>query len=215
MGRNHALIAGTTAAAIAGAYGIHRPAELALLAAVAAGGGLLPDLDHPQASPGRAFLFVGQTLAAATGSVAGGHRKATHSFLATVAIALAAWGAWHDLHIAAVLVGVIVTMAIWTVLPPGVGSRFVRHILAWGGGAAAGWWWMTHPLPLVVMVAAVAGGYLVHLLCDTLTVGGVRWLWPLPVRTSVPVCGCTGSAREHLLSAAVSVGAVVLVVMGH
>lgn len=215
MGRNHALIAGTTAAALAGAYGIHRPEELAMLAVVAAGGGLLPDLDHPQASPGRAFLFLGQGAAAATGALAGGHRKVTHSIIATAVIVLVAWGAWHDTRVAAVLVGVVATMAIWTVLPSGVGSRFFRHLLAWGGGAAAGYFWMTHPLPLLVFMAALAGGFFIHLLCDTLTVGGVRWLWPLPTRTSIPVCGCTGSGREHLLSVVVSVGAILLVATGH
>ena len=77
------------------------------------------------------------------------------------------------------------------------------------GGAAAwaisryvgvGWW----------VPAALGLGWLVHLIGDMLTTGGVPLLWPYRRRVAWPVLARTGSAREALFGAALLVAVVVL-----
>jgi len=53
MGRTHALTGWCAGSAAAGLLGYHQLEQAVLLAATTAGFALLPDLDHPQATPSR------------------------------------------------------------------------------------------------------------------------------------------------------------------
>ncbi|MBV9748546.1 MAG: metal-dependent hydrolase, partial [Acetobacteraceae bacterium] len=59
------------------------PALDPMALALAAGGGLLPDLDHPRSWVGRRLRVLSRPLAAAFG-----HRGATHSLLAVLGASL-------------------------------------------------------------------------------------------------------------------------------
>lgn len=80
------------------------------------------------------------------------------------------------------------------------GHRGFFHSLL--GALAAGWLVpaLLGRLGLAVSREAVLAGYLSHLALDTLTPGGVPWLWPLPRGVSLPLVR-TGGALEKLVVA--------------
>ncbi|MGB9886296.1 MAG: metal-dependent hydrolase [Moorellales bacterium] len=82
------------------------------------------------------------------------------------------------------------------VLRLGFGHRGFLHSLL---GAACTTWAICRLaalLGLAVPWQPLFAGYLVHLVLDTFTPGGVPWLWPLGVRVSVPLVR-TGSILER------------------
>jgi membrane-bound metal-dependent hydrolase YbcI (DUF457 family) len=169
-----------------------------------AGGALLPDTDHPEASIAHFAPPVSRGLCKAVNHLSGGHRHGTHTLLAVPAFAL---------------VGLIPQIIAWS-----TGATWAPLVLLWllyalavralhlaprqhgGGGALIAavatlivWqlhvnlWW----LPL-----ACGLGALVHILGDMLTVEGVPLFWPAcsmhnaPGWTRVPILGHTDSRRE-------------------
>jgi hypothetical protein len=105
LGQTHALSAAGAFLALSFpvSHYVHHltPLTAAISTLVAAGAGLLPDLDHPSASPARAFGPISQGAARFVAHVSGGHRHATHSFLGlTVAggLAVAAYIKRVDAH---------------------------------------------------------------------------------------------------------------------
>ena len=194
---------------------------------VCAGAALLPDADHPNATIAHAVPVLGRAATGAVGSLSGGHRQGLHSLLAAVGVWFAvhwltgvAWSpAWADGPLA---VGTGAVTAALLAVALRVLGLVPRWPLAWlagvlGGGALA--WFLpeqAHWLP-----ACVTLGFVVHLLGDFITVGGVNWLWPLTLRPprqlrgvpwlravwrpgghlALPVLGRTGSLREHALGA--------------
>ncbi|MGO2933160.1 MAG: metal-dependent hydrolase [Microbacterium sp.] len=203
-------------------------AEVLIGSVVCAGAALLPDADHPSSTVAYAFPG-GRVVTGALGALAGGHRKGMHSLLAVLGIALAVYGlrfltitpeGWdRPLRLgAAVVVAVCVAFGVKTL---GFASSWlIAWIAGLASGAALGY---LLPTVLVWLPLCVAVGYLVHLIGDTLTVGGVPWLWPFmptpPERFSkhpvwgslwlsyggfaLPILGTTGSWREQLAMLAV------------
>ena len=179
-GKGHSLLsaagwfaAGPTLATTAG-WSVGRW-ELAAGGLIAAGCGLLPDIDHPGATAARTFGRPGRALAGAVARAAGGHRGRTHrvSFAlaagAAVVLASASW-AWA----AGVVAGVVTAWA-WRAIGPEVHWCALgcdADALIFGALAgvvtlfllAPGWW-----LP-----AAVTLGTLGHLVGDKLFGGRGR-----------------------------------------
>lgn len=218
----------------AGMFGLDWQTVLAG-AVVTAGGALLPDIDHHDATIAHAFPGGG-IVARLIGGAAGGHRKGTHSLLGSavlgVSVVLLSFieiGGWP---VGVAIVGACVAAfalkslrVVW----------FVRSwFAAWVAGALVGYscvllvgaaggdvWWLD---------CAVIGGAVVHVVGDALTVGGVPPLYPwLPKPpeavantpllnrmwqkngyVGIPVLGRTGSALEWLFG--VLLGAYVLLV---
>jgi len=81
-----------------------------------------------------------------------------------------------------------------------VGHRGVLHSLAAAAGVAAlVWLYLKTNYPAGEALALpFAAGYLSHLALDTLTPGGVPWLWPLPLRLRLPLV-TTGSFLEKVV----------------
>jgi membrane-bound metal-dependent hydrolase YbcI (DUF457 family) len=189
LGQTHALSAAGAFLALSFpvSHYVHHltPLTAAVGTIVAAGAGLLPDLDHPSASPARAFGPLSQTLARLVSRVSGGHRHATHSLLGTaIASALAA---------AAYLNAWTLTVMIWLCMGLGVralwrrpanrpnGRLDYRDVAGLVHAAVAFYiaYRLTHAsLDLSIVPAAVMVGYLVHLIGDSATESGVNWWWP-------------------------------------
>lgn len=189
MGNTHSLSSAGVflAAAFPISHYVHHlgPLPTAIGTVVAAGAGLLPDLDHPQATPARAFGPLSQAAARIVCRVSGGHRHATHSLLG---LAIATAGA-----VAASFSIIAVTITVWLCAGLGVRALWRRPKnrpngrldygdvagLVHAGGLFFVAWRVTHSsIDLWVVPVAVSVGYLVHLLGDAATESGVNWLWP-------------------------------------
>lgn len=114
----------------------------------------IADLDHEKSTAGRA---AGRRVSRAIAKVCGGHRMGMHSlFLVAVAFLATCWftstlgPAWAALTDP------------WLITSP------------WGSLDWTALWNTAHPVAF-----AVSGGWLAHIWCDSLTVMGCAWLWPI------------------------------------
>jgi membrane-bound metal-dependent hydrolase YbcI (DUF457 family) len=193
MGPTHALSAGVAFLAVAAPlshYGHHlSPAMVAVGTVVAAGAGILPDFDHPRATPARAFGPLSAALAWTVGKLAGGHRHGTHSIIGTAVFVALAVGAVHNAW--------ALTAALWLCMGLAVRALWGRRKNRPNGrldyGDVAGIihaavaayvaYRVAHSgIDMAVVPWAVAVGYLAHLVGDSMTEMGVNWLWPHPHR---------------------------------
>ncbi len=208
LGRDHALTGAVGFMALAPV--LHHaipalpttPVQLGIGGVVAAAFALFPDIDEPGSTVSRKLGPLSRAVSEATNKLAGGHRQATHSILFAVAVFfLTRLAGAHPLA-EAVVVGCSFLLVLRMLLP-----KALRHLvgpLMVGLAGLSSWWVFAHAaggwLPL-----AAAGGVVLHMVGDTITVEGVPWLWipfvrPLQrLRLSVPLVGHTGSARESVV----------------
>jgi membrane-bound metal-dependent hydrolase YbcI (DUF457 family) len=214
MGRTHALASGTgwlVLAPPAAPLLLGRPltaAELAAGTLVAAGAGMLNDLDHEDALIATTLGPVTRLAARELGRLAGGHRWGTHTLLFCVAAGFASQALALTAALAAILLGLLpdgpaiqlaVAAAHW--VPPhaqlldvlicyALGLRAIGIArpdsgvrLRWPtvAAAAAALTWATTvfvPGTWLWLGPAIAIGSLLHVLADMLTPGGVPLLLP-------------------------------------
>jgi membrane-bound metal-dependent hydrolase YbcI (DUF457 family) len=201
LGRSHAISGVTgwlTLCAGASLAGHPRqPATIVVGACVAAGGALLPDLDHPQSTVAHTLGPITRLAARATSRLAdaiqdatcghcrdddhNGHRAATHTALAALLLGAVIAGLCAAGGRPAGLAVVFLSSALGA---RGALTRRTRGTFgALGVGAAvtaaadwmlpAGpWWWLGAP---------VAFGCLAHCLGDAITKSGCPILWPLRI----------------------------------
>lgn len=185
MGHTHALSAAGVflAAAFPISHFVHHlgPAPTAIGTAVAAGAGLLPDLDHPSATAARAFGPISAAAARAVSAISGGHRKATHSLLGA--------GICGALAVAAYLTPWALGALMWLCIGLGARALWRRPRRRRRGKNTAGlihaaavaflvWRLIASGTDLSVIPVAVFLGYLTHLAGDAMTESGVPWLYP-------------------------------------
>jgi len=199
-------------------------------AAVCAGAALLPDLDHPSSTVA-AGLPGGRILAGAVGGLTGGHRKGMHSLVAVLAVMLAAialsFVTWKpDGWETQLALGPAIAAAVCIA----VGTKCVRLVKSWavswviGIAVAAAMMWF-FPDEFGWLPACIGVGYLAHLVGDTLTTGGVPWLWPVMMKRpaalrrapivpylwprrgcfALPILGNAGSRREWAFSVVLAI----------
>jgi membrane-bound metal-dependent hydrolase YbcI (DUF457 family) len=200
-------------------------------AIVCAGAALLPDADHHNGTIARSVPGIGTAVTSAIGHAAGGHRHGLHSILGILGAAFGAFlldyiklpTDWHGtLPIGAGLATMALTAFAARALKLTRGNWVMPWIL---GALVAAFIVFFAPSNLIWLPLAIILGYIVHLLGDALTVGGIAWLWPfhpkppllvssVPVLNSIwmdngyfalPVLGKTGSVREWLFGAAIGV----------
>lgn len=180
--------------------------EWLVVGAAASGAALLPDFDTTDSTIASAFGFIGSWAANKIGSLAGGHRKATHSLLAVGLVFLLFLGG-DLLGVSAIFFGILLALG-WRALSGfmwglrrfyilvgvlgGIYFAHVRLLNAWG------------------LALAVALGYAIHLLGDLLTSGGVPLLWPKPRREALPIFGNTGGIGESIFG----IGLFIVTVIG-
>lgn len=206
MGRTHVLMTGVMATVAAQPLANHfldrsmTPGEVVSLGAVTAGYGVLPDLDHPAATLARVLGPVTKTVASVVGTLAGGHRKGTHTvWFATGVVFLFGWlftqdFGWHP-EAVTIFVGLYLVAMILRLGPK---PRTGPAELTYAGVAAVGtasiiyflpdpWW-----LPWAVGLGVVG-----HLVGDALTTEKIRPFFPLwNVKVGLAVLGDTDSVRE-------------------
>lgn len=209
LGRNHALLAalGWLAAAPAVSAAAGQPlsaAEMALGTLVCAGAGVLPDIDHPDASAARTFGPGGRVVAYGVRAAAGGHRQRTHTPWFALLAGAIAYGAVRAGPLeAGLVVAVCVTLAV-RLVGPSLGLR-VPVLVAIPIGAGAGYLAVEAVGLGGWLPGAVAAGCLLHLLGDIVTPEGVPLLWPLPGRVRLPLFH-TGSGAEQVVGVLLLVG---------
>ncbi|WP_156761036.1 metal-dependent hydrolase [Microbacterium karelineae] len=232
MGTSHAVSGAAAWVAITTTtpgFGWERLDPLGVItgALVCAGAALLPDIDHPSSTVA-AGLPGGRVISGAVSGLTGGHRKGMHSLVAVigvvigaVALSFATWTppSWDAELPVGPAIGAAVCIAI--------GTKCLRIARGWFaswlvGVAAAGgiMWWF--PDQFGWLATCVGVGFVVHLIGDTLTTGGVPWLWPLMLKRPVvfrrtllitklwprrgsfalPLLGDAGSWREWILTLA-------------
>ena len=199
---------------------------VALGAIVCAGAALLPDADHPSATIAHSVPVVGKVVTTAIAGAAGGHRHGTHSGISAIAVtALAVLFAvlgWADTSRGSVyIIGAGIVAAILLAFA----TKVLKIVRSWGvawlsGIAIAGLVTWLVPSQWAWLPAAVAVGWVVHMMGDFLTTGGLPLAWPLKPKPpqswadtpilgrlwtrggyfALPILGNAGSWREWLLA---------------
>lgn len=150
---------------------------LAISLPIAAGAGVAPDIDHPDATIARTHGIVSRLLSRTVHKISGGHRHATH-WLSTgaaaglaVALAAARWPQWS-------IAVAMATCGAWTIrlAMPYRWDRTGAPFFALGLAALA---YMLAP-PTWWLGPAVAYGFTIHILCDWVCKGTGVPLFGLP-----------------------------------
>jgi membrane-bound metal-dependent hydrolase YbcI (DUF457 family) len=189
MGNTHSLSAAAVflATAFPVSHYVHHltPLTAAVGTIVAAGAGLLPDLDHPQASPARAFGPISQTAARIICHLSGGHRHATHSILGLSVCGILTFAAYLNVWALTTVIWLCMGLgvrALWRRPPNRPNGKLDWRDIAGLVHAAVAFYIayrLTHAgIDLSIVPVAVFLGYLVHLLGDAATESGVNWWWP-------------------------------------
>lgn len=200
-GYSHALSGAVTGGA-AGVLLLHLPvAQTALLAGLAAGAAVLPDMDHPDSSLAWSFGFLTRALAWCTGKVCGGHRHGSHTVIAAAVVTGLAWLAVNFRHDMAGRIGLGVLLAL--ILAGAMTAlRLAGHwrdIVAIAGAAAM----IVTGTGLGLVAIAAGTGYLTHLAGDMLTDSGVPVLLPFTCHRfrwwGEPLAFTTGTLPERMI----------------
>jgi membrane-bound metal-dependent hydrolase YbcI (DUF457 family) len=192
MSHTHAL-SGSVAFLVAAPF-LHlgSPASVAVGAVCAAGAALLPDLDHPKATPAHAFGPVSWALSKVVCAVSGGHRHATHSLIGLAAFTSAAWwatrtGGWPLIATLTLLAGFAVRALLpkprdrkWKLDYADVASIVNAAFAAWTAHGL-----VAASMDLAVVPWAVGIGVAAHIAGDMLTKKGCPLAWPAPRRFRV------------------------------
>ena len=159
----------------------------------AALGALAPDIDNARSTIGKRAGFVSKGI-----QHLAGHRTLFHSLLGLALVGMVIWLAQYALGLELYRLGL---------------HRTGEYL---GAGVGPG-------LNLVsdrgVAFLALLIGYFLHLVADSLTIGGVPWLYPSPVRFGFPpdrnMRFRSGSTMEPIVVVAVCVIVIVALVTGH
>jgi membrane-bound metal-dependent hydrolase YbcI (DUF457 family) len=186
-------------------------AQMAAGTVIAAGAGLLPDIDHPDGRIAHSLGPVTHTLCRVIEKISGGHRHGTHSLLFTVVMG-AGMGllAAHTAYAWWVALFVLAGFGI-----RGLGIDFKRHE-PWSSIAdnvvAGVLVLLMHGIDMRFAAFAVAIGCLAHLIGDCLTPRGCPLFWPIPMRFELPVIHRTNDTAENKI--VVPLLAVATVILG-
>ena len=197
LGRDHALSGAVVFAALAPTLHV-TGGYLAAGTVLAAGAGVLPDIDHRDSTIAQSFGFLTEWFAWVVNKGSGGHRHGTHSLIGIVVFTAAAYGAglvqlsgpklWSNGHLtftwhllpAALILALLYSSALRALH---IGGHFGDLI----GVAAAALTCYTgadlDKLPVgswhvPLLGAATALGCAAHIAGDELTHGGCPLFWP-------------------------------------
>lgn len=194
-------------------------ATLVVGAFVTAGAALLPDIDHPSSTISRAGGAATRAVSGVASVVSGGHRHGLHSLLAVVGAMLLTQFAFDNAH-PGVVVAIVVALTALTVKVLKLGRKGRIAVVGAGLLCAASVFGQSFGVSFDWLPQAIGVGFLMHLVGDFMTTGGLPLVWPLsvkppqslhhvPVLSSIwkpngymalPVLGDTGSVREGILA---------------
>lgn len=151
---------------------------------ITAGAAMLPDFDHPQASPARMYGKATETLAIGISKLAGGHRKGTHTIYFPILMGVLVFAAivWVPANVGTYVVAFLLMSLAFT------GLRMIPTQYRWAFPVICGgvtWWLVSSGFvgvkaSLFVACLVTVGAY-THILGDMLTESGVPLLGPIPV----------------------------------
>jgi membrane-bound metal-dependent hydrolase YbcI (DUF457 family) len=199
MGRSHLLLGAAgylIAESCAPGLGLHMGdgAELASGTLVASGAAMLPDLDHPSATVARSLGPVTWFLSRAVHTMAGGHRRGTHTVWAWALVTFLVWQALRtsDGPWVVLIVCIFSASLAMRVLTEADGVICLLLAAVFGGAAtlAAG----HHHSWLLV---AVSLGYALHMLGDVVTTEGIPPFFPFGPNIAFPIIGTCDHWRER------------------
>jgi len=200
MGRSHLLLgaAGYLAveAAAPGLLSAHAPSTADLFAGTlaASGAALLPDLDHPQATLARTLGPVTEVLSRGVNTLAGGHRKGTHTLWAWLLVAIVAHLTLTSSHAPWVaLIFYIFCAALMLRVLTECDGVICTLLAAVFGGAAV----LATGDNYSWLAAAIDVGFGLHLLGDIITTEGIPLFYPLGRNFAFPIIGSTDHWRER------------------
>ncbi|WP_276972047.1 metal-dependent hydrolase [Ferrimicrobium acidiphilum] len=217
LGRDHLLLAGVAGIAllpIVAPAEFKDPVTLGISTVIVAGFGLLPDIDEPGSTLSRKLGFVSRGFSKIVKTLAGGHRKLTHSLIFVALIWILAyltdknWATWTT----CIMYLITASVALKYLLPAMLRRS---HLLLWGlmfGGAYVAY---RHPLDPLEIAFLAASGTMLHIFGDLLTVEGVPLLYPMSLSFRFPIVGHTERAedgpfnREHLLGIALALAFII------
>lgn len=181
LGHSHAMSGAAVGAALLPVAPVTGTTQQVAWVAAWAGFAMLPDLDQRGATIGRLWGPITALVSTGIGKLARGHRNGTHdALLAPLAFgglaALSTLHPWASMALLAFAIG-IAAKALHFMVPGSAENTWVGNLaLSW---AAA--WWLTDTgnATFTWLPIAVAGGVLVHIAGDALTVGGcpVPFTW--------------------------------------
>ena len=224
LGRNHAVYAGMAwafAFPYLGWLGVDTSDAVlfAITAFIAAGAGVVPDLDHPDARPSKHFGILTKVLARAINDVSGGHRYGTHSFVFAALLGGLAAGVevlgytrtgvviprvgtlWMGdiARVLAVLCCSFCASVGLALVGPSLNFR-IPLVVDIAAAVLPAWYVWVHfedIAPLLPILAA--GGVLCHIACDAVTRGGVPVFWPFTKRRFALHLFTVGSKAENFV----------------
>lgn len=182
---------------------------------IAAGAGVIPDLDHPDARPTKHFGVLTGLVSKVVASASGGHRLGTHSFLFAAMLGIGTWGTtflpddWARL-IAAIACSFCVSIGV-TLVGPSLGMRIHPSATVAATIIPAWYAWTEYETLVPLLPVLAAGGVLCHILCDVVTKGGVPVCWPFSKKRfalSLFRVGGTGEMVATLIGSLAFLGAV-------
>jgi membrane-bound metal-dependent hydrolase YbcI (DUF457 family) len=198
MGRDHALSGAVAFAALAPELHV-TAAHLAAGVVLAAGAGVLPDIDHPDSTISRSFGFLTEWFAWVVDRISGGHRHGTHSLIGIAVFTAGAWGSglyqlsepkamlsghlgfsWHIVP-ATLVLALLYSSALRALH---IGGHFgdllgigAALVTCFTGADVAQLTVASWHIPLLAVVVAL--GCAAHIAGDELTHGGCPLFWPV------------------------------------
>ena len=153
--------------------------------AIAAGSGVIPDLDHPAAKGSEHYGYLSKIIAKITGEAADGHRAGTHTLafaalMAGLAVAAAHWP--EPGRIGATAWAAFCASVGLGLLGPSLGFTVPVPADAAIALTVGGYVWARFELVAPLLWLLAAGGVIVHIACDVVTRGGVPFLRPFTRR---------------------------------
>lgn len=225
MGYSHSVSAAAAWLMLneAGVITIDNTPTLLVTTLAAAGAGMLPDIDHHNGTIANSFPPVSRWVAKFVSSVSGGHRKGTHSL-----VGLAVFWALAYFADRLTYAGIPVLSLALAGFAGGLALRVFKAPGGWLGAIGLAILTLTTGA-LPHMPWAILTGAAVHIVGDALTTRGISLFWPATIKPAVasplwrksgymalPILGDAGSARENLLTGALTlyIGAYVLALLG-
>jgi membrane-bound metal-dependent hydrolase YbcI (DUF457 family) len=214
MGRSHLLLgaAGFLAieAVLPSFVGPHLDtADLASGTLVCCGMAMLPDIDHPSATLARCLPPVSTAVSHFVHTVAGGHRRGTHTIWCWALISILVYWALKLPSGPFVALGICIFSSLLMLRVLTESEGLVCLLLAGVlGGAAV----LATGTNTTWIVHAVIIGFGLHLLGDLVTTEGIPPFFPLPPNIAIPILGSTDHWRERSVGALCGLVAFVLLV---
>jgi len=166
--------------------------ELAPVLAISISGGIaatLPDIDEPESRISHSTI-IGKLLSPIIARISGGHRKATHSWIAIILTTIGAYLMSRSEFAERIELAVLIGLAISFM--PNLKLALLPFLFIF----TVFFYYFPPQLAFILPI-----GIIVHILGDVLTGHGVPIIWPAKYKLSIPLLGHrVGTLRESLVS---------------